>query len=118
MLTLSFRNGTNNNNSQITSDIQNLFKKFNGISFNTLLYLMAFQNQKNEFFEIYRKYSTDILTVSKMCVRGLQFCSEPEFIWDRRSNLTGAHFEIGVTPQSTLYFVNGVKKNLEAGGSL
>jgi hypothetical protein len=69
---------------------------------------MASQNQKNEFFEIYRKYLTDILTVSRLCGQNLTLCSEPEFIWDRRSNLTGANFSIAVTPQSTLNFANGV----------
>jgi len=33
---------------------------------------------------------------------GLEVCPEHEYLWDRRSNLSGANFTIAVTPQSTL----------------
>ena len=58
--------------------------------------------QKIEFFEIFRKFPSDNVTVLPLCGQGLEVCPEHEYIWDRRSDLTGAYFTIAATAQSTL----------------
>ena len=66
---------------------------------------MALRGDNVEFFEIYRKFAGDQLTVLKLCHNE---CNGLSFICDRRSDLSGVHFRIGVAKQSTLTESNGV----------
>jgi hypothetical protein len=90
--------------------VRNLFEKFRAVAFNSQIYLLSLRNGSSQVFEIYRKFSDDRLTVAELCRAGQLGCPRHSFIWERRSNLTGANFTIGVAPQSTLIKSNRVNR--------
>ncbi len=56
------------------------------------------------FYEIFRKYEKKSLIISRLCSRRIEFCEKPDFIWNRRKNLTGVHFLVALNPNDSLVF--------------
>jgi hypothetical protein len=82
-------------------------------------------NQKKslEFYEVFRVSKRHELTINLICrlkyIEGEDEsldCKKPKFIWERRSNLTGVHFKVGVNSQVSLLAkdnkVNGIFLNI------
>jgi hypothetical protein len=57
-----------------------------------------------KIYEIYRIGRDLPLTVSLLCQMEIdgKACPLPNFIWDRRKDMTGAHFRVGVLAQVSL----------------
>ena len=63
-----------------------------------------------EFYEVFRVSKRHELTINLICrlkyIEGEEDesldCKKPKFIWERRSNLTGVHFKVGVNSQVSL----------------
>ena len=92
--------------SSLEHEIEKTFAHFDGISLNSQTYVSTIKNENFELFEVFRKISGDLLTVTSLYQhnRSDQF----SYIWERRSNLTGVQFKIAVAPQSTLVRDNQV----------
>jgi len=61
------------------------------------------QFQTLDFYEVYRVSRNHSLTVAVLCQVSVinNVCEKPDFIWERRKNLTGVHFRIGVLSQGS-----------------
>ncbi len=73
---------------------------------NSWLEMMIFvlQFQTMDFYEVYRISKNHSLSMAVLCRLGVMndVCDKPAFIWERRKNLTGVHFNIGVLSQGSL----------------
>jgi len=84
----------------IISEIMNQFHQFSGIAFNAQVYLMSIERsrQKTEFFEIFRKFPSDNLTVLPLCAQGVYFTN----IYNVTSTVKLGYNELGYNEHSVI----------------
>ncbi len=90
----------------IIDDLNLEFSDVAGIDFNSRCYVVSVDdvNEVYGFYEMYRKYENRSLIISRLCSTKIEFCGKPNFIWNRRKDLSGVHFLIALNPNDSIVF--------------
>jgi hypothetical protein len=97
---------------RVVDDLNDEFKEFR-IDLSSRWFVLVDNdlNKTMEFYEIYKKSKTSNLTISQLCSGKIKFCTKPDFIWKRRKDLSGVHFQVAVhRGDSLLQNSNGVSQ--------
>jgi hypothetical protein len=88
----------------IIEALKHELREFNQINLNSRWYALTVDdfNQNVEFYELYKKSKGSNLTISQLCSSKIKLCPKPEFIWKRRKDLSGVHFQVAAKRGDTL----------------
>jgi len=83
---------------KVVYDLNHELKDFIKLDLSSRWFVLVdnYLNQTVEFYELYRKSKTSNLTISQLCSGKIKLCPRPDFIWKRRKDLSGVHFQVAV----------------------
>ena len=97
----------------VIGDLSLEFRDVTGIDFDSRSYVATFDEVHHiyGFYEMFRKYENQSLIISRLCSTKIEFCGKPDFIWNRRKDLSGVHFKVALNPNDSLVFQPDLVRN-------